>query len=277
MDLVLIKSHNYVNNLIAKWADQYFQDNPVDQAAKYALLSPGKRLRSILLLAAAHTQSESPYVDDVIVAIEMLHAASLIADDLPIMDNSSERRGQDAAHVKFSEATALLASYSLLFHAYELIAKNSSHLPSKKITSIIEITSKYCKEASLSQHLDLTAQKPDLEMILKIMEGKTATLFYISLSLGAYIANPDFSDDSLIEQLAYHFGIAYQILDDLEDRDDSDLNILSVLSFEDALNKAIEHLNLIDHILIQLDWSTPEFAAIVKRLYNKKDALVICK
>ena len=102
--------------------------NKVIEAMRYAVLAPGKRIRPILMLEIARIlRHDQEAIVPSACAIEFIHTASLILDDLPCMDNAVLRRGQNATHLVFGEAIAILAAIALILHAFNLIQGNALH------------------------------------------------------------------------------------------------------------------------------------------------------
>lgn len=208
----------------------------VHQAMRYALTSPGKRLRPILTLVVAELfgvaseradrpdrSGRSARVLDIACGIEMVHACSLILDDLPSMDDAALRRGRPTVHRAFGEAVALLAALALLNRAYALVAEAAHHLPAKRYTSEDMI---HHLAAAIGSHgliggqaLDLSSrpEELDLERLEFIHSHKTGALFMAAGELGAMAADARRGDLELIARYAKNLGLAFQISDDLLD------------------------------------------------------------
>lgn len=217
-------------------ADQ--RPEAVHQAMRYALTSPGKRLRPILTLAVADLfgvgvgsersdrsgrSDRSTRVLDIACGIEMVHACSLILDDLPSMDDAALRRGRPTVHRAFGEAVALLAALALLNRAYALVAEAAHHLPAKRYTSEDMI---HHLAAAIGSHgliggqaLDLASlpEELDLERLEFIHSHKTGALFMAAGELGAMAADAKRNELELIARYAKNLGLAFQISDDLLD------------------------------------------------------------
>ncbi len=208
-------------------ADQ--RPEAVHQAMRYALTSPGKRLRPILTLAVADLfgvglrSDRSTRVLDIACGIEMVHACSLILDDLPAMDDAALRRGRPTVHRTFGESVALLAALALLNRAYALVAEAAHHLPGKRYTSedMIHHLAAAIGSAGLigGQALDLSSrpEELDLERLEFIHSHKTGALFMAAGELGAMAADAKRNELELIARYAKNLGLAFQISDDLLD------------------------------------------------------------
>ncbi|MCB1069911.1 MAG: polyprenyl synthetase family protein [Verrucomicrobia bacterium] len=158
---------------------------------------------------------------DVGVAIEYYHTASLLFDDLPCMDNASTRRGHACPHTVHGESAAILGALSLITKAYALLWPALNHLPAERRTATSALV-----EECLGLHGILNGQAYDLHYgesgkteqdVLRIARGKTVTLIRLTLLLPALMRGADTTSLKLLEQLAEHWGLAYQILDDFKD------------------------------------------------------------
>lgn len=187
-------------------------------AMRYSLLAGGKRLRGCLLLAAADLAGgECDQALPFAAALEMIHAYSLIHDDLPAMDNDTLRRGKPTSHVVYGEAVAILAGDALLTYAFETML-NAGH--PNALPAIREIAAAAGVGGMLAgQTLDVTNEgsAPSIDLVRKIHEGKTAALLTAPLTAGLILGG---ADESLVRAgraYGYHLGMAFQIVDDLLD------------------------------------------------------------
>ena len=219
-------------------------------ACRYALLSGGKRLRPILVLMVAEALGNGLDATPVALSVEFFHTASLIADDLPCMDDDDERRSRPSLHKVFEESVALLASYTFIASGYEGIYKNHARMKTdpmfgpKADAAAIEALAISTRCAGIhgatnGQFLDLFPPDHRLETIEKIILQKTVTLFQISFVLGWLFGGGDAAKVKEVEQSAYHLGMAFQIADDLQDIEqdeahEASINIASALGVEKA-------------------------------------------
>lgn len=220
--------------------NQYFSScqTDLDQAVFYAI-DGGKRIRPIVFLETIKMLNDDDFDQkylDLAISFEMIHAYSLIHDDMPCMDNDDYRRGKETVHKKFGEDMALLAGDYLLNSAYE----NILNLASSDI-NIAKAGAYMAKCAGAKgmiggQYYDIFKdQNYDLDYVLKVYEGKTGGLFKASLvgpglSLGI-------NQEKLIALETYgtYLGLSFQLQDDLLDGESQDeLNILNVLDVEEA-------------------------------------------
>jgi geranylgeranyl diphosphate synthase type II len=197
---------------------------PVHQAMHYALTGAGKRVRPVLTLAVADLFGcRSEPVLDLACAVEMVHACSLVLDDLPAMDDAALRRGRPTVHRVFGESVALLAALALLNRAYALVAEAATRLALRRYTTedvVHHLAAAIGSDGLIGgQALDLLA-KPD-EMNLDVLEyihsHKTGALFMAAGELGAMAAEARRRDLEVIARFAKNLGLAFQISDDLLD------------------------------------------------------------
>ena len=197
------------------------------EAMKYTTCLGGKRLRGILCLEACRLFSNDYFLAiPASCALEMLHAQSLIHDDLPSMDNDDLRRGKPSNHKVFGEAFAILAGDALISLGAQIIAdKTSKTIPNEKILKAIR---EYLIAAGIygivgGQTADLEAEKSTLnlrdneEYLNYIQTYKTGALFEASVAAGAYIGAADNEKIRILKEFAKSFGIAFQMADDILD------------------------------------------------------------
>lgn len=200
----------------------------VHAAIVHALTSPGKRLRPVLTLAVAEIFGcTAPPVLDLACAVEMVHACSLVLDDLPAMDDAALRRGRPTVHRVFGEAVAILAAVALLNRAYALVVAAGSQLRLRRyaVSDLAHHLSAAIGTDGLigGQALDLEAQGPDaegavsLERLEYIHSHKTGALFLAAAELGAMAAGTSRGNLEMVAGYAKNLGLAFQISDDLLD------------------------------------------------------------
>jgi geranylgeranyl pyrophosphate synthase len=189
-------------------------------AMRYSLEAGGKRLRPVLVLAAAELCGASEErALPAAVAIECVHTYSLIHDDLPCMDNDDLRRGRPTAHRQFDEATALLAGDALLTHAFGLLAGN--YPPELAQALVAELAAAAGSQKLIGGQMeDLLAEKKadatadELEFIHR---NKTAAMIEAALVMGARIAHPSEPTLATLRRAGQDLGLAFQIIDDILD------------------------------------------------------------
>lgn len=194
-------------------------DEPVIHAMRYAM-SGGKRLRGFLVLESAAMFGIAPETAiSAAAAVEALHAYSLVHDDMPCMDDDDLRRGQPTVHVKWDEATAVLAGDALQTLAFELLTDPALGSAETRIALVRGLAlSSGAEGMVLGQALDIaaeTAASPlTLEQITRLQAGKTGALIRWSAEAGAVIAG---ADPAPLRAYATALGLAFQIADDILD------------------------------------------------------------
>lgn len=212
-----------VNKKLEEFMPVLYPDD-IFKSMKYTVLLPGKRLRPVMCLEACRMFGGK--IEDAIptaCAIEMLHAQTLIHDDLPCMDNDDFRRGKPTNHKVFGEANAVLAGDALLTFAPQTIIKNSKNLGCEKLIKIME---EYFHAAGAygviaGQVIDIESEKNyptnAQETLEYIHTHKTADLFKLALRTGAIIADASDKEIAEITEFGQNMGVAFQIADDILD------------------------------------------------------------
>ena len=231
---------NYNNATMANTVEQFeyyvhrvFEDYSTSQslirALQYAVLGGGKRIRPCLLIESCLACGGA--IEQALpsaAAIELIHAYSLVHDDLPCMDNDDLRRGRPTLHKAFSEAIALLAGDALIPIAFGLIAKPNSLVSFETQLKVIQLLSEVAgigKDGQSGlvsgQAFDILATQGALPMneetLSQIHSGKTGALFRFALKAGALLAGANENIISLFEELGLQVGLIFQIQDDLLD------------------------------------------------------------
>lgn len=234
-------------NLIEELRRTKSLDENLMWAMEYSLMAGGKRLRPILLMAAADASGDNgeKYLQ-VASAFEMIHTYSLIHDDLPAMDNDDYRRGKLTNHKVFGEAMAILAGDALLTLAFE-VALRQKNVPHEILFAVLEEISKAAGTAGMvgGQVIDLRSEGIQTDLAtLKIMHmGKTGALFRAAIRCGALLAQaPDKKLDALTIY-AENFGLAFQITDDILDVE-GDAKILGKATGSDVKNNKSTYVTL---------------------------------
>lgn len=194
------------------------------EAMRYSLLGGGKRLRPFLVLTAAQVCGAPPDVAmPAACAVEMLHTYSLIHDDLPCMDDDDLRRGRPTSHKVFGEALAILAGDALHTLAFQVLAE-MAHDPRVGPARAAQAVAELARAAGPTgmaggQVLDLEwEEKPaPPEVLERIHRLKTGALFVACLRIGAILAGAPEADLAALTEYGRHFGLAFQIQDDILD------------------------------------------------------------
>ena len=213
-----------VDRALERYLDYAGEQETIFRAVCYGVFPGGKRIRPILTLATgelfgAAQQNLLP----VACAVELIHAYSLIHDDLPALDDDDLRRGAPTAHKVFGEGMALLAGDGLLTEAFHLLSRpevSGQFAPDLAVKLIYELSSA-CGLAGLvgGQALDLEAEgkAADLALVESIHRRKTGALICASVRLGAQVAGVDADDLDRISRFGTSLGLAFQIADDILD------------------------------------------------------------
>ena len=224
---------NIINNRLDEYMPEDIFPEDIFKAMKYTVTLPGKRLRPIMCMEACRIFG-GDYEDAIptACAIEMLHAQTLIHDDLPCMDNDDFRRGKPTNHKVFGEANAVLAGDALLSFAPQIIIKHSKSLGAEKLVKILEEYTQFAGAYGViaGQVADIEAEKnwkdntfglEPTKLLEFIHTHKTADLFRLALRtgaiIGAIIAGANEDDLKIISEFAQKLGVAFQISDDILD------------------------------------------------------------
>lgn len=255
-------------------------------ACEYALLNGGKRFRPALVLMISNALNLNADVTQAALAVEYFHTASLIADDLPCMDNDDERRNKPTSHKVYGEVVALLSSYALISAGYECIAKNSeilknANLPFSKDADRIAVLA--VQNASFNtglsgatggQYLDMFPKDQHLATLNEVIQKKTISLFEISFVFGWLFGGGDIQKLDEVKKAAAHFGMAFQIVDDIEDmQQDLDnhhkVNIAINFGKEKALEMVQDEVEKFFKVIENLGINPREFHEIAKLLVKR--------
>ncbi len=194
------------------------------QAIRHSIFAGGKRFRPFLVFAVGQTfGAETEKLKAVAAAIEMIHTYSLIHDDLPSMDDDDLRRGRKTCHIKFDEATAILAGDALQNMAFQIIAEDENLSVEMRILLIKEIAKASGTPNGMvaGQQMDLDAEgfenSVSLAQLEEIHKAKTGAMIRVSAKVGAIIASANEAEIEAVTNYAAGLGLLFQITDDLLD------------------------------------------------------------
>jgi len=251
------------------------EDSALKEACEYSVSSGGKRVRPALVWMIAESLNSKVSLDYAAIAVELFHAASLVADDLPCMDNDEVRRGLPTTHKAFSEETALLASFALTSAGFELLTK--IELPKGNEVAVLK---KAVREASRSvgilgliggQHLDLSPPNLSTSIIEEIIDKKTCSLFELSFVLGWIFSEGSLDKVDSVKVLGNHFGRAFQILDDIDDfeqdlKAEKNINFAVRFGKEAAIKQVQKHIESFEEYAVSLNLFSDKMATLVNAM-----------
>lgn len=260
------------------WGDQTL----LTEACKYAVQNGGKRFRPALVMMIASALGNGTNVFASAIAIEFFHCSSLIADDLPCMDNDDLRRGKPTVHKVYGESTALLASYTLISAGYECICNNKTFIKTSDadIRTILAIKNATHNTGicgiQVGQFLDLNPPEKNIEMLFTIANKKTAALFEVAFVFGWLFGGGKIEMLDQVKLAAQAFGLSFQIADDLEDylqdlSKEQMMNIVAMVGKEKALELFYEKVSEFEFLLQQLNLSDSPLKQIMALLSQQAE------
>lgn len=254
--------------------------NKLRDACEYALMNGGKRMRPAIVLMVAKALGYGADVSQAALCIEYFHTASLVADDLPCMDDDDIRRNKPSIHKKYGEAVALLVSYALIASGYACLARNAQILKeaglpvstqSDRICVLALENATYntgLLGATGGQFLDIFP--PDLTMpsLREVIHKKTVSMFEVSFVTGWLFGGGDQAKLALVKKAASHFGTAFQVADDIDDveqdiQNERLVNIAGRFGLKEAQKILREEIKQYKQTLIDLNLSLPELVNLV--------------
>ncbi len=222
LDAVMDRYRQRLNAALEHWLPGDEAASPhLAHAMRYAVLGGGKRFRPVLVYAACELAAGEPEAADVpATAVELIHAYSLVHDDLPAMDDDNLRRGEPSCHQAFDEGTAVLAGDTLHTLAFELLARQGLYRDDQRVAMIHSLSSAAGlggMAAGQSQDMQAQGQLLTVEALEEMHYLKTGRLITAALELGALAgdAGPDLRER--LRRFGDHLGLAFQIQDDILD------------------------------------------------------------
>ena len=218
----LLKNAKKVDQFLSKFLKKQKQSLLV-KPMKYGVISGGKKIRSTVILDTGKIFNiKEKKLLNICAAVECIHSYSLIHDDLPCMDNDSMRRGKPSTHIKFGEASAVLAGSSLLTLAFEIISDNKYLIDYKTKNEIIRSLASCSGHTGIAggQELDLKFEnkKKKINQIIDMQKKKTGKLFNFCLYSVGVIANKNKKDRKYLSDLGEEIGLLFQLADDFLDK-----------------------------------------------------------
>jgi geranylgeranyl diphosphate synthase, type II len=216
-----------VDRALDKWVPaDTVEPVSIHKAMRYSLFAGGKRIRPILAIAAADAVSDSPAsAPDAAATLELVHTYSLIHDDLPALDNDDLRRGRPTCHKVFGEAIAILAGDALLTLAFEVLSRLQLVTAEQKIRMVEELSRAAGTVGGMigGQVHDIEGERkrPTALLLDAIHKAKTGALLRASVRIGAIYAGATQEELAALSEFGEHVGLAFQIVDDVLDVEES--------------------------------------------------------
>lgn len=270
-----------INLIIEQRVPTLGPESELRDACLYALLGRAKRFRPSITLMIGQALKPSLDLSLAALSIELFHTASLVADDLPLMDDDEFRRDQKSTHCVYGSDVALLASYALMGMGYQCIDRIKKELAS----SLSQINERALHAfsllancngldgAPLGQLVDLKLKTLSLQQIDELFYRKTILFFEAAFEFGWLFAGGDLNEIELVKKAAYHFGFAFQIYDDFndlkQDKEKERYSNYPLLIGEEKAQKACEsHIRNCEEALKKLNLYNENFQEMLSFLTN---------
>ena len=217
----LSKNAKKIDKFLIKYLKSQNQ-SPLSNPMKYGIISGGKKIRSTVIFDAGKIFNiNEKKLINICAAVECIHSYSLIHDDLPCMDNDAIRRGKPSTHIKYGEASAVLAGSSLLTLAFEIIADKKYKLNSQFKNEIIKSLANCSGHTGIAggQELDLKFENKNkkINKIIDMQRKKTGKLFHFCMYAVGVIANKSNKEKKFLSNLGEEIGLLFQLADDFLD------------------------------------------------------------
>lgn len=274
---LLVPYQKSVEEAIDQLSPRLGPEGAVRSACEYALKSGGKRFRPALLYLVANALGKNRDVSEAALAIELFHTASLVADDLPCMDDDDMRRNKPSVHATFGETVAILSTYAMIAAGYDCLSRNAKILGDSEAGLLaVENVSKNTGilGATGGQALDLCPPDASEATLCQIIEQKTSTLFEVSFVLGWLFGGGDKDLLPGVKKAASHFGMAFQIADDFQDLEQDKaqghgLNYALILGEESARERLVSEVELYFSQTKDLGIYTKELSSLAEVLLHE--------
>ena len=265
----LSKNAKKIDKFLIKYLKSQNQ-SPLSNPMKYGIISGGKKIRSTVIFDAGKIFNiNEKKLINICAAVECIHSYSLIHDDLPCMDNDAIRRGKPSTHIKYGEASAVLAGSSLLTLAFEIIADKKYKLNSQFKNEIIKSLANCSGHTGIAggQELDLKFENKNkkINKIIDMQRKKTGKLFHFCMYAVGVIANKSKKEKKFLSNLGEEIGLLFQLADDFLDttsskklagkivRKDTKKGKATLLNLMGKKKAYIYALNLKKKILLKLE------------------------
>jgi len=239
-----------IEGVLAEWLPPaHIAPQRLHEAMRYAVLGGGKRVRPLLAFAAGEvTGADADRVQHVAAAVELIHAYSLVHDDMPAMDDDALRRGKPTVHVEFDEATALLVGDALQSLAFDILAAQPLANDATSQLNMVKLLAQATGSRGMAggQAIDLASVGKPLDLAeLEFMHiHKTGALIRASVLLGAQCGNATDAAIAALDHYAKCIGLAFQVVDDVLDAEASTAT-LGKTAGKDAANNKPTYVSLL--------------------------------
>lgn len=232
-----------IDHALNEWVpDEHVEPPSIHRAMRYSLFAGGKRIRPILAIAAARAVSDSPDgIDQAACTLELIHTYSLIHDDLPALDNDDLRRGRPTCHKVFGDAMAILAGDALLTLAFEVLSRLRQINGDRKIRLVEELSRSAGTVGGMiaGQVNDIEGEgrHPTAALLESIHRAKTGALIRASVRMGGIYAGATEKELKALSDYGEHVGLAFQIIDDVLDVEESSESLGKTAGKDEAQKK----------------------------------------
>ena len=246
-----IESHqSRINKILIGFFNSRENNTTLHQACSYSVLNGGKRIRALLVYAVGEiSNTDIQILDQLAISLELIHAYSLIHDDLPSMDDDNLRRGKETCHIKFNEAQAILAGDALQALAFELLSSPKFNVTSAKKINIIHSLSRAIGYTGMvlgqSQDIESTYNQPDIDSLDKLQELKTGFLIQAACEISYQVTEElNQKTEMLVKKIGLLIGKIYQITDDILDYE-ANTSTLGKTAGKDKKDNKVTYASLI--------------------------------
>ena len=246
-----IESHqSRINKILNDFFNSRENNTTLHQACSYSVLNGGKRIRALLVYAVGEiSNTDIQILDQLAISLELIHAYSLIHDDLPSMDDDNLRRGKETCHIKFNEAQAILAGDALQALAFELLSSPKFNVTSAKKINIIHSLSRAIGYTGMvlgqSQDIESTYNQPDIDSLDMLQELKTGFLIQAACEISYQVTEElNQKTEMLVKKIGLLIGKIYQITDDILDYE-ANTSTLGKTAGKDKKDNKVTYASLI--------------------------------
>lgn len=267
----------HIEIFLRQYISEHFDSGELKNACLYSISTGGKRLRPLIVYLIGKALCSEAKLDACAGCVELFHTASLIADDLPCMDNEDLRRDKPTLHKAFDDATALLASYALIVAAFEMIylSTQESLLEDKEVRGLHALkevsNAAGAQGATGGQFLDLFQNELNLKNLEEIVYKKTVVLFEVAFVLGWLFSGGKLELVPIVKKAAIDLGFAFQLIDDVLDEEQDTMKTLTTnmscfLGKETTEKRIFKHLQDCENTLETLGIRSEEFVYLLESL-----------